>query len=80
VEDPTEESDFVRIGRREFFDRFLTEHELSETDVASLTRVRVSPEVPAWDSPTYLVHRSLLRSHGDFPCAGDGEAKPERGV
>ena len=25
-------------------------------------------------APQYLVHRSLLRSHGDFPCAGDARA------
>jgi hypothetical protein len=68
-------SDYVRLGPRKSLDRFLAEYALTAADVHGDIVVRVPPG--AGGSPgeaEYLVHESLLRSHGEFPCAGDAEA------
>lgn len=66
---------FVRVGYREDLIRLLTEYELEEEDVEGLVATRTPPGPSG--SPgrkEYLIHESLLRSHGEFPCAGDREA------
>jgi hypothetical protein len=67
---------YESVGPRRYLDRFLAEYGLSEERVRD--RIKVRTDGP-WGSggaaeATYLVHQSLLRSHGEYPCAGDQEA------
>lgn len=64
------------VGPRTYLDRFLAEYRLSENHVRD--RIKVRAERP-WAAggvakETYLVHESLMRSHGRFACAGDNQA------
>jgi hypothetical protein len=67
---------YESVGPRQYLDRFLAEYGLSEEDVRDRINVRTDgPWVPSGAAEeTYLVHESLLRSHGEFPCAGDHDA------
>ena len=73
-----DEPQFVSVGPRPYLDRFLTEYGLVGADIEGKLRSRIAgspyrlgPDAFAME---YLVHASLLRSHGEFPCAGDLEA------
>ncbi len=67
--------EFVRVGHAEDLARFLAEYGLDRDDVHGLVAERTPPGPGGKPGPPeYLVHRSLLRSHGEFPCAGDAEA------
>jgi hypothetical protein len=67
---------YESVGPRRYLDRFLAEYGLREEDVRD--RIEVDTHEPWVSGGTpeeeYLVHESLLRSHGEFPCAGDNEA------
>ncbi len=66
---------FVRVGYKSDLARFLVEYDLAEEDVQGLITVRTPPGPGGAPGPReYLVHASLLRPHGEFPCAGDAEA------
>jgi hypothetical protein len=67
---------YEAVGPREYLDRFLAEYGLSEERVRDRIKLRIDgPWVPGGaPEETYLVHECLLRSHGEFPCAGDHEA------
>jgi hypothetical protein len=63
-------------GPRRYLDRFLAEYGPTEEHVRD--RIKVDTHEP-WVSSAapeeeYVVHESLLRSHGEFLCAGDNEA------
>jgi hypothetical protein len=67
---------YASVGPRRYLHRFLAEYSLREQHVRDRIKVhthaaRVSGATPEED---YLVHESLLRAHGEFPCAGDNEA------
>lgn len=67
--------DFVCVGRSEDLARFLIEYDLEHDEVQGLVEMRTRPGTGGKPAPpSYWVHRSLLRSHGDFGCAGDAEA------
>jgi hypothetical protein len=67
--------DLVCVGRSEDLASFLTEYDLGQDDVQGLVEVRTPPGTGGRPAPpAYWVHRSLLRSHGEFGCAGDAEA------
>ncbi|WP_067812703.1 hypothetical protein [Actinomadura kijaniata] len=61
---------YVSIGPREYLDRLLAEYGLAENEVRDAIRVRPAP----YGKREYLVHESMLRSQGEYPCAGDAEA------
>jgi hypothetical protein len=61
---------YETVGPKEYLDRFLAEYGLTEADVRGKVGLRNFP----WAVPECLVHESLLRSHGEFPCAGDVKA------
>ncbi|MGK5553679.1 hypothetical protein ACSNOI_18865 [Actinomadura kijaniata] len=61
---------FVSVGPREYLDRLLAEYGLTENEVRGAIRVRPAP----YGKQEYLVRASMLRSQGEFPCAGDAEA------
>jgi hypothetical protein len=67
---------YESVGSRRYLDLFLAEYHLSEGDVRDRIRVRTLPPgvFGGPSQPEYLVHESLLRSHGEFPCAGDNKA------
>jgi hypothetical protein len=70
------EDTFESVGPRRYLDRLLVEYRLREEHVRDRIKVRT---LRPWMSggmseEEYLVHESLLRSHGEFPCAGDNEA------
>jgi hypothetical protein len=67
---------YVRVGPRQYLDRLLAEYHLSEEHVRDRIQVWTPPRwVSGEASPQeYLVHESLLRSRGEFPCAGDNKA------
>jgi hypothetical protein len=66
---------FVWIGHMEDLGRFLAEYGLRHEDVKNLVAERTPPGAGGMPGrPEYLVHHSLLRSHGEFACAGDVEA------
>jgi hypothetical protein len=67
---------YESVGSRRYLDRFLAEYGLGEEQVRDRIKVRADGRrVPGGAAEeTYLVHESLLRSHGEFPCAGDREA------
>ncbi|SDM58405.1 hypothetical protein [Allokutzneria albata] len=62
-------SGYVPVGPRDYLDRFLHEFGLTADDVRDRITLR-----PTTGEDEWLVHESLLRSHGEFPCAGDAEA------
>jgi hypothetical protein len=67
---------YEAVGPREYLDRLLAEYHLREEELGDRIRVRTPPQ---WMSgmvapQEYLVHESVLRSQGPFPCAGDNEA------
>jgi hypothetical protein len=65
----------VRVGYKDDLIRFLAEYGLAEEDVQSLVASRTPPGPGGLPGqPEYLVHESVLRSHGEFPCAGDRKA------
>ena len=71
------EGNLVRAKHTEDLEDFsLAEYGLNEEHVRDSIKVRThGPWVPGGAAEeTYLVHESLLRSHGEFPCAGDHEA------
>jgi hypothetical protein len=69
---------YVPVGSRRFLDQFLAEYKLTEADVRGKVVVQKPERMvlgPGRVGPKqYAVHDSLLRSHGEFPCAGDAEA------
>jgi len=69
--------EYVPVGPRPYLDRLVKEYRLSEADLRRRIRSRSNP---SWIGDErfdleYLVHRSVLRSHGAFRCAGDAEAE-----
>ncbi|GAA1535725.1 hypothetical protein GCM10009827_062570 [Dactylosporangium maewongense] len=67
---------YERIGLREHLTRLLAEYDLDEEDLGGSGRMRtLPPGVAHAGEIEYLVHRSVLRPHGAFPCAGDDEAR-----
>ncbi|WFE30297.1 hypothetical protein O7623_14395 [Solwaraspora sp. WMMD791] len=69
-------SSWVAVGPRPYLDRFLREYRLTEAGLAERPRTRPARswvDGEAFDVE-YLVHESVLRSYGEFPCAGDAEA------
>jgi hypothetical protein len=67
--------EFICVGRAEELARFLAEYGLERDEVRGLVAERTPPGIGGRPGPpAYMVHRSLLRSHGEFPCAGDAEA------
>jgi hypothetical protein len=75
-----DETSFVPVGPAGYLERFLAEYGLSAAAVDGLIRRREVPvgsvleRGPGRVEIEYLVHASLLRSYGEFPCAGDAEA------
>jgi hypothetical protein len=67
---------WVEVGPRSYLDRFLAEYRLSEEQVRDKIKVRAdgSSAYRRAADQRYLVYESLLRSHGQFPCAGDDDA------
>jgi hypothetical protein len=68
---------YVQVGRQDDLARFLAEYELAEEQVRGLIAARMPPGVGGAPGPEkflFFVHESLLRAHGEFPCAGDAEA------
>jgi hypothetical protein len=69
-------ADMVPMGSRDSYLRILTEYGLAEDEIRGLSIMH--PAMAAGGSPDpreYLVHASLLRSHGEFPCAGDQQTR-----
>ncbi len=68
------------MGTREDLDRLLGEYGLTMADVSGLIECRevMSGSVlcpgSSQTSTEYLVHASLLRPYGEYPCAGDSAA------
>jgi hypothetical protein len=72
-------STHVAIGPKGSCDRLVTEYAWSDADLDGKVIVKAPDWVAAdgrqsTDPPTYYVHRSLLRPHPPFSCAGDEEA------
>ncbi len=67
---------YESVGPRRSLDRFLAEYDLREVHVRDRMKVHTHEPLVSGGTPEeeYLVHESLLRSHGEFPCAGDNEA------
>jgi hypothetical protein len=67
---------YVPIGPKPYLDRFASEYRLTKAELHSKTRSRRASFWIGDDAfeVEYLVHESLLRSHGEFPCAGDADA------
>ena len=67
---------YQSVGPRRYLDRFLAEYGIREEQVRDRIKVHTSEPWMSGATPEeeYLVHESLLRSHGEFPCAGDNEA------
>ena len=68
------DDEYVHVGLKRDLDRLLDEYGLSPADVADLVRSKVHRFGPNWTEEQWSVHQSILRSHGEFPCAGDQEA------
>lgn len=68
---------YVRLGPKPYLDRLMREYRLSEADLRGKLRSRASRSSIGDESfdREYLVHRSVLRSRGEFRCAGDAEAR-----
>jgi hypothetical protein len=68
---------YVPVGPRPDLDRLLREYRLSQAHLGH----RIQSRPASWHigdeqfDREYLVHRSVLRSHGAFRCAGDAEAE-----
>lgn len=70
-----EPAEFVRVGSVGEIRRLLIEYGLTEGDVDGQVAVRTPPGPGGAGGPEeYLVHQSLLRSQGEFPCAADATA------
>jgi hypothetical protein len=69
-------TEYVPIGPRPYLDRFVREYRLTEAELHNQTRSRTASFWIGDDAfdVEYLIHESLLRSHGEFACAGDVEA------
>jgi hypothetical protein len=66
---------YVMVGGKGDPVRFLVEYDLAEINVRGLISARMPPGAGATpERAEYFVHASLLRPHGEFPCAGDCEA------
>ncbi|HKE65048.1 MAG TPA: hypothetical protein VKB59_10425 [Micromonosporaceae bacterium] len=71
----THDASFVPVGPADDLRRFLAEYDLDDAAVRGLVRQRRVAVGPAGRVEiVYDVHASLLRSHGEFPCAGDATA------
>jgi hypothetical protein len=71
-----EAAEYVPIGPKPYLDRIRLEYRLTREDLRNKVRSR---KESFWIGGKafereYLVHESLLRSHGEFPCAGDAQA------
>jgi hypothetical protein len=71
-----EVAEYVPIGPKPYLDRFVNEYRLTRQDLHNKVRSR---KESFWIGGKafergYLVHDSLMRSHGEFPCAGDAQA------
>jgi hypothetical protein len=71
-----EQRGYVSIGPRPYLDRFIAAYRLSDADRRD--KIRSRPAI-YWIADQrfdreFLVHRSVLRSHDQFRCAGDAEA------
>ncbi|OJF09334.1 hypothetical protein [Couchioplanes caeruleus] len=67
---------YVSIGPRPYLDRFIAAYRLSDADRRDKIRSRPATYQigdQRFDRE-FLVHRSVLRPHGQFRCAGDAEA------
>jgi hypothetical protein len=73
-EDLVEE--YVPVGPPSRVEQLLEEYGINGRDVADLVRFeRVELGATArWSEERAYIHRRLLRSHGEFACAGDQEA------
>jgi hypothetical protein len=69
--------EYVPVGPRPYLDRLVREYGLSEADLSRRIRSRSNPSWIGGErfDLEYLVHRSVLRSHGAFRCAGDTAAE-----
>jgi hypothetical protein len=68
----------VRTDRpKPYLDRFASEHRLTGADLRRRIQRRAASFRIGGDpfDVEYLVHESLLRSHGEFPCAGDATVR-----
>jgi hypothetical protein len=67
---------YVPIGPKPYLDRFASEYRLTGADLRHKIQRRTASFRIGGDAfdVEYLVHESLLRSHGEFPCAGDAAA------
>jgi hypothetical protein len=65
------------LGPKPFLDRLMREYRLSEADLRGKLRSHANRSSIGDESfdREYLVHRSVLRSRGEFRCAGDAEAR-----
>lgn len=68
---------YVPVGPRPYLDRLAKEYRLSQADLRRRIRSRPASYNIGGEpfDREYLVHRSVLRSHGEFRCAGDAEAE-----
>jgi hypothetical protein len=65
----------ICVGTRSDLVRLLAEYRLDDGDVEGLITTRTPIGVGGASGPLeYRLHESVLRSHGEFPCAGDAEA------
>ncbi|MET8552123.1 hypothetical protein [Micromonospora zamorensis] len=67
---------YVPLGPKPYLDRFMIEYRRTGVELHNKTRrrrasFRIGDET---FDVEYLVHECLLRSHGEFRCAGDEEA------
>jgi hypothetical protein len=67
---------YIRIGPKPYLDRLAHEYGLTTAELLPRTRSRRASSVIDGTvyEVEYLVHESMLRPHGEFPCAGDTEA------
>jgi hypothetical protein len=63
------------VGPKVSLDRFLDEYGLTAGDVGDKITVRTLIGIDGGPGDLqYMIHEALLRSHGEFPCAGDAVA------
>jgi hypothetical protein len=72
----SQDVEYVSVGPKPYLDRLLIEYGLTEAEVGDKIRSQtasfwIDGEVFELE---YLVHESVLRSLGEFSCAGDAEA------
>jgi hypothetical protein len=66
---------YESVGPKRSLDRFLDEYGLTAADVSDKITIRTPIGIGgAPGDPVYMIHESLLRSRGEFPCAGDAKA------